>query len=57
MTGCIAKSEHFFKVAILPELIGKFFSRPVTPASHVEVEFFPLQSSTDSTDHGASPEM
>ena len=38
MTGCIAKSEHFFKVAIFPELIGKFFSRPFAPASHVEGE-------------------
>ncbi len=36
MTGCIAKAGHFFKVAILPELMGKFFSRPSTPASNTE---------------------
>ena len=36
MTGCIAKAGHFFKVAILPELMGKFFSRSSTPASHNE---------------------
>ncbi len=36
MISCITKADHFFKVAILPELTGKFFSRPSTPASHTE---------------------
>ncbi len=36
MISCIAKADHFFKVAILPESMGKFFSRPSTPASHTE---------------------
>ena len=31
ISSCIQKAEHFFKVAVLPELIEKFFSRqPIT---------------------------
>lgn len=36
MTECIKKAEHFFRVAILPELVGKFFSRTPHSLAHVE---------------------
>ena len=26
---CVSKAEHFFKVCILPELVGKWYTRPI----------------------------
>ena len=30
---CVSKAEHFFKVCILPELIGKWYTRPIQNAT------------------------
>ena len=44
ITGCIEKSNCFFKVAILPELIGKFYSRPSISVSLADEKSSSLQS-------------
>ena len=30
---CVSKAEHFFKVCILPELVGKWYTRPIQNAT------------------------
>ena len=50
MANCIEKSEFFFRNAILPELIGKFYSRPPVIDSNTSL------SGIESIDHD-SPQV
>ena len=44
------KLSHFFKVEILPELLGKFFSRPQTTQNPSEVSLSHCDTTVDETD-------
>lgn len=55
MADCIGKAKNFFQTSILPELIGKFFSRPAIADSNVPTdESASSQSSTELVDDASS---
>ena len=56
MASCIEKARHFFQVAVLPELLGKFFSRPSDSASSTLDKVITL-TSTMSSVHAVSDDL
>ena len=48
MASFIEKARHFFQVAVFPELLGKFFSRPSDSASSTLDEVIALLSTMSS---------
>ena len=56
MASCIEKARHFFQVAVLPKLLGKFFSRPSDSASSTLDEVITLPSTMSSV-HAVSDDL
>lgn len=49
MASCIEKAQYFFQNAVLPELIGKFYSRPDTVSTNLPSESSICESQQDTS--------
>ena len=50
--NCLSKAEHFFKVCLLPELVGKWYTRPIVkPSGDENNPNLDNATSNNSSDH------